>query len=131
MPVLGFNHYNLRASRAVIEQLREFYVSVLGMRVGERPPFASMGYWLYLGDQAILHLTMARKEEIRTPHVHNTFDHIALSCSDLSSMQAHLDGLGVPYRQSEVPLLGQIQLFLQDPAGNGIELNFSEATHTA
>lgn len=125
MPVVSFNHYNLRASRDMLEQLRDFYVNVLGLQVGERPPFASFGYWLYLGEQAILHLSSARVDEIRSSHVQNTFDHVALTCTALTEMEAHLQALGVNYRISTVPLLGQTQLFLQDPAGNGIELNFA------
>ena len=125
MPVVSFNHYNLRASRDMLEQLRDFYVNVLGLQVGERPPFASFGYWLYLGEQAILHLSSARADEIRSSHVLNTFDHVALTCTGLAEMKAHLHTHGVRYRVSEVPLLGQTQLFLHDPAGNGIELNFA------
>jgi glyoxylase I family protein len=35
----------------------------------------------------------------------------------------------VDFRMRAVPALELTQLFLQDPAGNGIELSFKEARH--
>jgi hypothetical protein len=32
----------------------------------------------------------------------------------------------IAFRVGTVPVLGIIQLFLQDPAGNGVELSFKE-----
>ena len=51
MTTLGLNHYNLRANRELLDALRDFYCTVVGLTVGERPPFSSFGYWLYAGDQ--------------------------------------------------------------------------------
>ena len=65
MTVVGFNHYNLRAPRELLEQLRSFYCDVVGLRVGPRPSFASFGYWLYAGEQDILHLTETDAGEVR------------------------------------------------------------------
>ena len=56
MPIQAFNHFNLRAEQALLERLRDFYVDVVGLREGPRPPFDFHGYWLYLQDQAVLHL---------------------------------------------------------------------------
>jgi catechol 2,3-dioxygenase-like lactoylglutathione lyase family enzyme len=44
MPVDRFQHINIRA--ADVERTRDFYVRALDLRVGDRPPFASTGYWL-------------------------------------------------------------------------------------
>lgn len=124
MPVTTFNHYNLRAPRDLLDQLRAFYCDVVGLKQGDRPPFPNVGYWLYAGDQAILHLSEARPGERRAAGVANTFDHVAFSCTDRREMEAHLATCGVAYRTAEVPMTGQMQLFFQDPAGNGVELNF-------
>ena len=40
-------------------------------------------------------------------------------------MDAHLAACGITFRVAEVPGAGQVQYFLKDPAGNGVELNFS------
>ncbi|MGH9140676.1 MAG: VOC family protein, partial [Vicinamibacterales bacterium] len=57
MPIDGFQHLNIRTTD--LEQARDFYVCALGLRVGERPPFASAGYWLYLDGAPIVHLVQA------------------------------------------------------------------------
>ncbi|OYU41562.1 MAG: diguanylate cyclase, partial [Burkholderiales bacterium PBB4] len=59
MPVHGFNHFNLRAPQPLLDRIRDFYVDVLGMKAGWRPPFPFPGYWLYLEEHAILHLVEA------------------------------------------------------------------------
>lgn len=127
MPVTGFNHYNLRADRATLDTLRDFYVTVVGLQAGHRPPFNSFGYWLYAGPDAVLHLTQAGPDEVRSAGVVNTFDHVAFSCTNLAQFEAHLQRLDIACRSSHVPLTGQRQLFFRDPAGNGVELNFAEA----
>jgi catechol 2,3-dioxygenase-like lactoylglutathione lyase family enzyme len=125
MPIAGFNHFNLRASRATLDLLRDFYVNVLGLELGNRPPFVSFGYWLYAGTQDILHLTETAPDEHRPTNRRNTFDHAALSCTGLAEFEQRLRENGVEFTKDHVPLTGQIQLFFNDPAGNGVELNFS------
>ena len=51
MAVRGFDHYNLRAARPMLDELRDFYRDVVGLTVGDRPPFRRFGYWLYSGEQ--------------------------------------------------------------------------------
>ena len=125
MAALGFHHINLRAPRELIEQLRSFYVEVIGLRVGERAPLSSAGYWLYAGDQELIHLSVARDSEPhRVPSPTGTYDHLALACRGLADTQAHLQQHGVAFTARRVAGTGQHQLFLKDPAGNGVELNF-------
>lgn len=125
MPVTALNHYNLRAPRDLLDALRAFYCDVVGLKEGTRPPFNSFGYWLYAGDQAILHLSETRPGENRASGVTNTFDHAAFSCTGRRETEAHLARSGVAFKTAVVPMTGQVQLFLLDPAGNGIELNFA------
>jgi glyoxylase I family protein len=125
MPVHGLNHYNLRAARAVIDQLRDFYCEFAGLCVGLRPPFKTFGYWLYAGDTDVLHLSEAGETENRRTDVATTFDHVAFTCTGRPGMEERLKKAGIDYRVSEVPQTGCTQIFFRDPAGNGIELNFS------
>ncbi len=124
MPTLGFSHYNLRAPHALMEALRRFYTEIVGLTVGERPPFTRPGYWLYAGGQDILHLLEASPEEARATDVVTTFDHAAFSCVDRQEYEARLRQHGIPYRVTRIPQTGQLQLVFRDPAGNGVELNF-------
>lgn len=125
MAVLGFAHMNLRAPRALLDELRDFYVDVVGLAPGPRPPFRNFGYWLYAGGRDVLHLSEASAGEVRTRGRSHTYDHLALACDDLASTEARLRSLGISYRRAEVPMTGQSQLFFDDPAGNGVELNFT------
>jgi catechol 2,3-dioxygenase-like lactoylglutathione lyase family enzyme len=109
MGVRGLNHFNITAPADVIERVRDFYVEVLG---------------LYAGAEAVVHLT-CEGEDSRTPHARSAFDHVAFSCEGLREIVERLERSGVAYELDEVASLGQVQLFLRDPAGVGLELNFT------
>lgn len=126
MGVIGFNHYNLRAPRELMEQLRAFYCDVVGLTQGQRPPFDNFGYWLYAGDQCVLHLSEARPNEVRHTHVATTLDHVAFTCIARPQMEARLKQRNIPFKTGQVPAMDITQLFFKDPAGNGIELSFTE-----
>lgn len=125
MTILGFNHYNLRANREMMEQLKVFYRDVVGLQIGERPQLNSFGYWLYAGSKDVLHLSEAKAEEKRKENVATTFDHVAFTATDYDATIARLEKLGIKFRTREIFDAGQKQIFFSDPAGNGIELNFS------
>jgi catechol-2,3-dioxygenase len=127
MTVQAFDHYNLRASRAVLDELKTFYCDVVGLRVGERPPFRRFGYWLYAGDRPVLHLSEADAEETRSRDLVTTFAHAAFNCTGREQYERRLAERGIAYRTAQVPLLALDQLFFHDPAGNGVELQFAAA----
>ncbi len=129
MTVNGFDHYNLRAARPVLDELCKFYRDVVGLTVGDRPPFRRPGYWLYAGDRAVLHLSETDDGEQRSRTAVNTFAHAAFNCTGRAEFERRLKALGIPYRTAQVPLLNIVQLFFHDPAGNGVELQF-DATDT-
>jgi catechol-2,3-dioxygenase len=130
MPVTAFDHYNLRAARPVLDELRDFYRDVVGLTVGDRPPFRRFGYWLYSGDKAVLHLSLTDDGEER-PSAVNTFAHAAFNCTGRADFEQRLKSLGIPYRMASVPLLNIAQLFFHDPAGNGVELQFDASEPAA
>ena len=124
MTTLGLNHINLRAHRMLLDSLRDFYCEVLGFRQGYRPEFPSFGYWLYAQETAVIHLSEAKISEERMLHNDGYLDHFAFECSELAEVEQTLQSHGIDYRKMQVPLTEQIQLFIQDPAGNNVELNF-------
>src|SRR4051794_16162104 len=128
MSVLCLNHYNLTAPWEMLEQLRDFYVDVVGLSVGDRPDFARKGFWLYAGDKPIVHLIVCQDGDVRAGgEVAPSFiDHIAFTCKGLSEAVERLKAHGVVYKLSEVPSRHQVQIFVSDPAGVGVELNFEE-----
>jgi catechol 2,3-dioxygenase-like lactoylglutathione lyase family enzyme len=93
----------------------EFYVGVLGLRArDDRPDFGFAGAWLDAGGQQV-HLI-----EGRTPTGHG--EHFALQVGDLASTIAELRDRGVTVSDPSPAGTGQ-QAFLNDPAGNLIELH--------
>ena len=125
--ITGLGHVNIRAPEDLIERLRAFYRDVIGLHEGPRPPFRSRGYWLYAGERDLLHLTIAggAAAEPSLPARSGWLDHVAFTGGDLAQTIARLDAAGIAYERDEVPMLGQVQLFLTDPAGIGVELNFT------
>lgn len=129
MPVKDLNHINLRAPQPLLDEIRDFYVDVVGLREGERPDVPIAGYWLYAGDRAIVHLMDSAYRgmdgnELAAGASH--LDHFALTCSDIEDMEEKLKNLGVEYRRNDMPQYGFRQLLLRDPTGMGVELNFPE-----
>ena len=123
MTTLALDHYNLAAPRKLLEQLRIFYTETIVLTEGYRPPFESFGYWLYAGDKAVLHLSESSAEGAE-PSGETTFNHAAFSCTGLQEFRERLAESGIEYRTARVPELDRIQLFFDDPAGNGVELSF-------
>jgi catechol 2,3-dioxygenase-like lactoylglutathione lyase family enzyme len=124
--VRGLAHANIRAPEAMVERLRCFYIDLIGLRQGPRPGFRSRsrGYWLYAGDTDVLHLTIAGAGDA-PPQPTGFLNHLAFACTDLAATRARLDAAGVTYEADEVAELGQVQLFLADPCGLAVELNFT------
>ena len=126
MTTLGLSHFNITAPDRLLEAVRDFYVEVLGLSVGERPGFRRKGFWLYAGEEPIVHLTACDSDDDRAAGEagQGFFDHIAFSCKGLSGMIERLKRLDIPYEVIEISSLGQIQVFVRDPAKVGVELNF-------
>jgi catechol-2,3-dioxygenase len=103
----------------------------VGLAPGFRPPFPRAGHWLYTGRDAVLHLTEADADEARTADARSTFDHVAFVCKDRAGFERSLLDHGIAFRTTSVPGARTVQIFLRDPAGNGVELNFDDPADTA
>ena len=133
MPLQNLNHVNVRARD--LQETADFYVEVLGLRDGERPPFAFPGKWIYLGDQAVIHLVEAAADENLKDYLGGpssegageVVDHIAFEATGLSSMVERLAARGIEPVHRKVPLLDLHQIFFFDPNGLKIELNYPAA----
>jgi len=120
MALSAFQHVNTRSSD--VERTKDFYVR-LGLRVGDRPPFASRGYWLYLGDQPVLHLVQRPDGQAHHDGSGN-LDHVAFAATDLEGTRRALNEAGLAFREAVVPRDGTVQIFVRDPDGITVELNF-------
>ena len=124
MPVHALQHINIRARD--VERTRDFYVRVLGLRVGDRPPFTSTGYWLYLGAEPVIHLVQKKPDEPASGADTGAIDHIAFRGVDLEATRRALAHEGIAFREAIVPRDNSVQLFVHDPDGVRIELNFDQ-----
>lgn len=123
MHLTEINHINFRCDRDTMHKLRDFYCDVLGLTVGKRVASTTYGFWLYIGDNDVIHLAEYKSADPPALHVHGTYDHVSFTCTDMPAMEAHLTALAVPYTTRTLAN-GVRQINLKDPAGNGVELNF-------
>ena len=93
--------------------------------MGKRVASTTYGYWLYIGDNDVVHLAEYKSATPPQLHVHGTYDHVSFTCTDMLGMEAHLNAHNVPYT-TRILANGVRQINLKDPAGNGVELNFEE-----
>jgi|APMed6443717190_1056831.scaffolds.fasta_scaffold40878_4 catechol 2,3-dioxygenase-like lactoylglutathione lyase family enzyme len=125
MTIRALDHVNIRAHRAVLDELKTFYCDVLGLRAGPRPPFPRFGYWLHAGERAVVHLYESEPGEARATHDDHTLDHFAFACDDLAGVVATLERHGLAYRKASLPGRDVVQIFVRDPAGHSVELDFA------
>ena len=121
--IVGMNHFTIIAGdeRATLD----FYVGVLGMRVGHRPDLGFAGAWLYGdGPQALLHMYFDRP--VPQPSA-GVIDHMAFSATDLKAVKARFDAAGLKYELRRQAGAGTWQLFSHDPNGAKVELDFDPA----
>ena len=133
MPITEINHINLRAERDMMDILRDFYCDIVGLKIGPRTATTSYGFWLYIGNNDVVHIAEYKavegsKKQVPEINVNGTYDHVSFTCTDMPAMEAHLTTHTITYTTRTL-LNGVKQINFKDPAGNGIELNFEEFRH--
>lgn len=134
MPLTGLDHCAIRTGD--LAATRDFYVDVLGLEDGDRPAFPFPGHWLYCEGTPVVHL-IGLDEQGATGLVDymgddrkvaltgsGAVDHLAFTAADLDGMRARLKELGMESRERAVPDLALHQIFVTDPNGITIEINF-------
>lgn len=132
MPLTDLNHFLVVAKD--IEASRRFYVDALGMREGHRPWAPFPGYWLAIGAHICVHLACADNDEQlltyfdrkpgSSPTGSGAVDHIAFFASGIVEFEERFTRLSIPMRRRSLPQSGLEQIFIYDPDGVSIELNF-------
>lgn len=119
MTALSLDHYNVFCKD--LKRTVAFYETYVGLRVGDRPPFNFPGAWLYAGDKPVLHLV---SESGRDAQGAGAIDHIAFACQGLDATIARLKQDNIKYELRQVPARPLKQVFIHDPDGIMLELNF-------
>ncbi|HEV7478413.1 MAG TPA: VOC family protein [Burkholderiales bacterium] len=137
MPISHIEHFLVAADD--IDATRDWYARVLGMKSGPHPDFGFPVHWMYLGDVDIVHIGPSAKQagEIQKKFLGRTsqdadagtgaLDHIAFRATGLRQMLQHLRAQNVPFTQRRANGQALFQLFLYDPNGVKIELNYAAA----
>lgn len=140
MPISRLAHYSIRTLD--LEKSCRFYERVLGFKRGYRPPFEFPGAWLYKGgdeaDYGTVHIIgvdpanpdglaayLGDKDMPATGT--GTVDHIAFLATGVQQIWDTLRAENIAWRDRTVPSLGLHQVFIEDPSGVTIELNFPAA----
>ena len=122
--ISAINHYNLRSESKMMEILKNFYIEVVGLKMGTRPPFKSNGFWLNAGKKDVLHLSETKKNDMNPVNIKSTFDHMAFTAEGKEKYIKILKERKIEFYLRKVQEIGTEEIFFKDPAGNGIELIF-------
>ena len=138
MNIRKLGHYSIRTGD--LEASRRFYTAILGLHEGYRPPFRFPGIWLYRGgdkaDFGIVHIIGVDRDDPQALADYlgdrdegaltgtGSVDHVAFLATGLAAMHARLREAAMPFTERTVPSLALHQVFVQDPSGVTIELNF-------
>lgn len=143
---ISLNHFSIRTTD--LAATRAFYVDLLGLVEGPRPDFPFPGHWLYQGptdsyanaavhvigidpaDPSGLQNYLGERDAARLSGS-GAVDHVAFFATGLPDMLARLRAHGIAPRERTVPGVGLHQLFLDDPSGVVVELNFPLAEKQA
>jgi catechol 2,3-dioxygenase-like lactoylglutathione lyase family enzyme len=133
MPVLDLHHVTIKSKN--LDETVRFYTDVIGMRQVERPNFSFSGAWLQMGE-TMIHIISG--DVAKTDHAdynysqgYSPLDHISIRATGFDDMRQTLIDRGCQWRQGHPTWQSKDfrnarlwQLFVLDPSGVAIELNY-------
>ena len=136
MPISHLEHF-LIVSNSYGETCA-WYIDNLGMQEGPHPDFGPdvEVTWLYLGDKDVIHIVPASEDETSNtgPPLDLTVEdiakggrpihHIAFRAAGRAEMISRFKANGTPYIEQQANKNTLCQVFVRDPNGITIELNF-------
>jgi catechol 2,3-dioxygenase-like lactoylglutathione lyase family enzyme len=125
MSVGVLDHVNIR-TRQLADTVR-FYQDVLGLESGDRPNFTFPGAWMYSEGKPVVHLVdISPTDEPQKPDS-GVVHHVAFVSRGFASMKQRLQSNGMAFDARQVPGGATWQIFVRDPNGVTIELNYEAA----
>lgn len=132
MPITGFDHVNIRTMN--VPATLGFFRDVLQMKIRPFPGRAdteSAGWVLDSNDAVVIHVnhgTEVYPTDAQSPwspvEGSGAVHHVALNCSEYQATRKRLAALNLSFVENEVPQISLRQLFVREPNGVLIELNF-------
>jgi catechol 2,3-dioxygenase-like lactoylglutathione lyase family enzyme len=127
MQVNGVNHINLVTGD--LDATIAFYEGLLEMKAQQIPvaPAGFSGRWICDAQgNAIIHVqgyNPERHGELKTG-LNGALDHVALTCVGFDATKARCEELGIEYRVNDRQFGDLRQVFVTDPNGISLELNY-------
>lgn len=128
--VKSLDHVNIQT--VAVAQTAQFFADVLDL--SPRPPFPGADMeqvtWMFdAADQPVVHITMPGMtfaEDVDRPIRPDTgaLHHVAFECIGHAAMLTRLHSLGIGYRCRDIAPIGLQQIFVHEPNGVLLELNF-------
>jgi catechol 2,3-dioxygenase-like lactoylglutathione lyase family enzyme len=114
--ITGIDHVQITVPPDGVEQARDFYCGLLGLREIEKPDSLKGrgGFWLQAGDRQV-HLGIEDGVDRRT-----TRAHIAYAVVGIDDWRHRLAGAGVDVIEG-IPIPGCDRFEFRDPFGNRVE----------
>ncbi|MDR2215562.1 MAG: VOC family protein [Nevskiaceae bacterium] len=132
MPLNRMEHFLVMTDD--VDHTRDFYRDVLGFAEGPRPDLGFLGHWLYLDGTACIHIAdwdtyTAHSNRLGIPVTKpapgtGALDHVAFTGDDYDELLGRLQRHGLNFHPHDSPAIGLRQIFLEDPNGLKLELNF-------
>jgi len=139
MPIKRLDHYFIY-SRS-LDRTADFYSNILGLELGPRPDFDFAGSWFYLDGVPVVHAGTADfaggypdngvKDKSHLKNGTGRLDHIAFRADNIQEFKDRLTKAEIDFHTQELKDFNLTQLFVKDPDGLTIELNFFDNEQTA
>ncbi len=125
MSVGILDHFNIRTRK--LDDTVRFYQDILGLTKGDRPNFAFPGAWMYSEGKPVVHLVDISPTQEQQKPDSGVVHHVAFASRDFAGMKARLQSKKMPFDTRQVPGGDLWQIFVNDPNGVMIELNYEAA----
>ena len=124
MKVTGFHHVSVNRNGAALADMVSFYGELFGLDSKERPEIPGIpGHWFNVANQE-LHVVGAPPQGTS---IDTTGNHFCVAVEDLDKAIAELEDRKIPFERA-VQGAGTVQIWINDPAGNTIELQQDRAS---
>ena len=122
MEIKLLDHINIQTTE--LEMMENWYIEILGLEKGYRPPFVENGSWLYAAGHAMVHLVEVSSppQQAGNPEL----EHFAMRAAGLDSLLERLESRKISYYTVRVPDIRILQVNFHDPEGNHLHIDFSE-----
>jgi catechol 2,3-dioxygenase-like lactoylglutathione lyase family enzyme len=129
MSVGLLDHFNIR-TRKLADTVR-FYEDVLDLKNGDRPNFTFPGAWMYSEGKPVVHIVDISKTDEQQKPDSGVVHHVAFASNGFAGMKRRLTSKNLPFDVREVPGVAVWQIFVTDPNGVMLELNYEMAKEPA